>query len=233
MRSDGSEQGYLTDGRYPDWSPDGEEIAFERDRDIHVIGLADSSVRRLTDTGQCVRPRWSPDGEMIAYTSLEQGQSGTYLIKPDGSGNEWLFAGTMSDWSPDGDQMVFVGSGIGVGVRDIWRRDLLTGDESPISHGVQATTNDDPRWSPNGELIAWSLGRNMGEVWLTRIADGALCKLHAGGAQEPAWSADGYFLAIVRLLPGSLQGSCTRTIWTVRSDGGECTQITFAPEFPE
>jgi hypothetical protein len=66
----------VKDARAPQWSPDGEWIAFMRDRDDgHVITASDifvvsadgSGITRLTDTPQHFEmyPQWSPDGTQI------------------------------------------------------------------------------------------------------------------------------------------------------------------------
>ena len=74
---DGSDVTRLTDSNearheVPNWSPDGEKIAFVSDEDansgIYTMDADDGSdVTRLTDDGS--DPSWSPDGEKIAFAS--------------------------------------------------------------------------------------------------------------------------------------------------------------------
>lgn len=49
-------------------------------------------------------PTWSPDGQWIAYV-LSPGH--IYLMKPDGSGADYLTDGELPSWSPDSRRIVF------------------------------------------------------------------------------------------------------------------------------
>ena len=58
---------------YPDWSPDGLQIAFDSDRlskegepprtEIYVMDADGSNVTQVTDLDFASKPRWSPDGK--------------------------------------------------------------------------------------------------------------------------------------------------------------------------
>ncbi len=121
MDSDGKNQRRLThhpgiDG-YPDWSPDGSQIAFDSNRDakegerkfeIYVMDADGSNVKQVTDVGFASRPRWSPDGEWILFEGGE-----IYAIRPDGTGL-WQVSHPRFDaepflggWSPDGKQVLY------------------------------------------------------------------------------------------------------------------------------
>jgi Tol biopolymer transport system component len=56
----------VRNGLFPDWSPNGRSIAFERGRDIWVFSLNDRRQRRIVRHGSS--PRWSPDGRKLAFT---------------------------------------------------------------------------------------------------------------------------------------------------------------------
>lgn len=90
MNSDGSGIQPLTNppnGIYhfsPEWSPDGNEIAYSACRDtspIFVVNADGSGLRPLMpDVNNLEAPSWSPDGRWIAFSS-----DGIYVMRADGS----------------------------------------------------------------------------------------------------------------------------------------------------
>jgi Tol biopolymer transport system component len=69
---------------FPDWSPDGSRITFQRARQrgtrwfsVWSVNLVDGEARHPTelaysDTEACIAPRWSPDGKTIVYCAVRQ-----------------------------------------------------------------------------------------------------------------------------------------------------------------
>jgi Tol biopolymer transport system component len=125
MNEDGSEQTQLTDNdvddESPSWSPDGEKIAFESDRDgpveIYVMDADGSDVTRLTNSANNdlfnINPSWSPDGEKIAFESNRDGNHEIYTMDADDGSDVTRLTDNDAeysnpDWgtntsSPDGD----------------------------------------------------------------------------------------------------------------------------------
>jgi TolB protein len=75
----------------PQWSPDGERIAFVStspfgDHDIYVISPDGSGLTDLTPSpGNDTDPAWSPDGKRIAFVSTRDGDEEVYVANADGS----------------------------------------------------------------------------------------------------------------------------------------------------
>ena len=64
--------------RYPDWSPDGSSIVYERPEggprsDLWIVPAAGGDARRLTtfadDGGRALQPSWTPDGESVIFVA--------------------------------------------------------------------------------------------------------------------------------------------------------------------
>jgi Tol biopolymer transport system component len=60
----------------PEWSPDGNRIAFVRDRDIYVMNADGTNVAALTHGALSTAPTWSPDGNRIAFVSYANSECG-------------------------------------------------------------------------------------------------------------------------------------------------------------
>ena len=95
-----------TDG-LPDWSPDGQKIAFSRNVDgnvdIYIINVDGTGLQRLTTApGNDSVPAWTPDGRQIVFRTTRSGLWQIYLMNANGSnqhlivdnvgaGDEWAF----------------------------------------------------------------------------------------------------------------------------------------------
>lgn len=141
----------------PDWSPDGNSIAYESNRDGNFEIYVEDVVK-LDDVGNTPNltnnpaddgcPDWSPDGKRIAFSSDRDGNREIYVMNNDGSAQTRLTNNPALDscptWSPDGRTLAFRSERDGDA--EIWLMDANG------SNPRQLTRNSVPDWAP----AAWS-----------------------------------------------------------------------------
>jgi WD40 repeat protein len=114
--SDGGDQIFYRDGSGPDWSPDGNSIAYVESVDgnpqVKLVGGNNTPGPQLT-SGMAVNydPNYSPDNT-IAFVSSRDGNTEIYSMNADGSSQTRLTNNPASDgdpeWSPDGKKIAFI-----------------------------------------------------------------------------------------------------------------------------
>jgi Tol biopolymer transport system component len=165
MSVDGSRQIRLGAGQSFSFSPDGNSVAVARADAIFVVGVDGLRERRVTgDLSSCAAtprdPRWAPDGERISFTMRDCDGEEVLIARADGSQLVPLAEGSDARWSPVGDRLVLVSSGIFV-----MRLDGT--DRIQIAAFGQA-----PAWSHDGRRIAFIRpGERTGEIHVIN-ADG-------------------------------------------------------------
>lgn len=102
--SDGDHQGVS-----PDWSPDGEKIAYVSNQlgnqEIFLIEIESGEIINLTNhPANDIQPSWSPDGTKIAFTTDRDGNKEIYIMDVDGGNAVNITNHPASDflpaWSP-------------------------------------------------------------------------------------------------------------------------------------
>lgn len=155
--SDGSNLDRLTqtpiDEFQPTWSPNGDQIAFQRGSgakgEIWIMDVKSRQARILTN-GRC--PAWSPDGQQIVFVSFQDGNPEIYTIGVNGANMKRLTdhpkGDWFPDWSPDGRRIAF--STFRNGDAQICLMEV-DGDK------VECLADGDiPVWSPDGRRILFS-----------------------------------------------------------------------------
>lgn len=167
MNADGSDKAQLTNtpgpvaiNGQPDWSPNGQSIAFMSTRtgnaEIFVIASDGSGATNLTNhTATDQAPVWSPNGKQIAFHSNREGNFELYVLDVATGDLTRLTThiGTdqFPDWSPDAKEITFQRDG------DIHVMQLGTVEVTRLTFTPQM--EDMPVWSPDGRRIAFMSAR--------------------------------------------------------------------------
>jgi Tol biopolymer transport system component len=186
----------------PDWAPDGGSIIFGFDGDAPADGPPDTfgiwrydlatgaAAPVLTRTGEAAtveQPRLSPDGTQVVYArfGLDEGTpSALFIADLDGGPERQLTDSSLyaahPDWSVD-DRIVFSSyelrfypPGTAEGPQDIYTIAADGGDLRDLTnHGDSGLIAGQPRWTPDGTRITYTL-RDGDDFWSAWIgADGS------------------------------------------------------------
>ncbi len=239
VSANGSEPRRIAQGSSPEWSPDGVDLAFLRDsgvkdvdgyplRELVVVNADGSEPRVMTgaDVGSVSHPHWSPDGTRFVVQGRPD-ESALWVMNADGSGDAVRIAEEGSEdaaWSPSSDKVAFYATQdqrCDLHICDIRVVNVDGSDLTTIAGGLGQ--ENDPAWSPNGDLIAYV--RLDGTIFLMD-SDGAgkrRIATHVRWAFDPVWSPDA-----TRIL-FSVYRRATYDIWVVNADGTGLKNLTGQP----
>lgn len=203
----------VADNEHPEFSPDGGKVAFVSTREndmenLYVVSSEGGSLRRLTNEELPVADHaWSPDGTMIAYgvgisdedffsiVNVNTGKTKKVLFKRNVEFSiAGGYGGKQIQWSADGKRLLFVSNENDS--NDIGELELATRK----SRWIVRSSNDkySPRWSPDGEKLAYLEVRDPNIVLKVRSSGGTrVVSRKTGVSRSPQWLPDGSGLLYV------------------------------------
>jgi Tol biopolymer transport system component len=183
----------------PDWSPDGQWLAFPAEIDgpenIYTSRPDGSDLAQLTfDTsGQNVCAVWSPVGDSISYIHVGQWNQPAeiWVTSVDGTSQQMLYDDAWRHpcptWSPDGAWLAAPGFGGGLA---LIRSD---GSETQIVPGTEDWTCREPVWSPtpDGWPLFFHTVDDLDRQQLRYVTGEGGTPSYFADGWGPIWSDDG------------------------------------------
>ena len=220
----------------PAWSPDGRVIAFLSDRigdktQVWALPTAGGEAFRITDVKQGVSSfAWAPDSRRLALviedpdplegvekkTEAEKAPRPIVITrlqhKQDGEG-----------YLDNGKSHVYVADAAGA----LASHGTTHASVKPLTWGIH--NEDNPTWSPDGRLIAFSSNRTEhpdanenSDIFTIEVDGGRITQVtkDPGAEDGPVWSPDGKEIAFVHV-PVDPPVYATPRIWSASASGGQ------------
>jgi Tol biopolymer transport system component/DNA-binding SARP family transcriptional activator len=167
--------------RRPQWSPDGNEIAFQAERAIYLVdafgGVPRLLVKARREEGWVAYPTWSPDGRFLAYV-----EDWAIYTRPIDGGQPRLItrepAAHSLSWSPDGKWIAFVSGNPVFSYGELpWGSPTNLGNIAPSSIWVVPASGGEPVRVTDAQSL------NTSPVWLPK-SHGLLFISDLGGSRD-------------------------------------------------
>jgi tetratricopeptide (TPR) repeat protein len=178
---------------HPRWSPDGQQIVFDSDREGDRkwrIYRMWSGGGDLVSLGFGQWPVWSRQGKTIAYQGCDDAgnRCGLWLMAPDGTNRRPVTdapGDVMPTWSPDGSRLAFA-SADRSGNWDIYMVNVQSGGVTPLV--ASGAIDAHPVWSPDGAQVAF-LSNQDGSwaIYVVELATGRVSQVVAVPGTLPDW----------------------------------------------
>jgi Tol biopolymer transport system component len=203
--------GYYGD-QFPEWSPDGNKIAFYGEDGLDLVDLNTGARTNIRQDGNHIMLSWSPNGRWLFYWNNDA-ETIIYDFTTDSTEvffDEEYFVG----WSPDGNKIATCKMGAWdnsiVKIIDFSSRNVLQEFAVP-THGYKLD------WSPDGRWISLGFDYRYNAGFILDIETGRVYSWTPGNliaVWYPSWSEDGSLLAFEAL--EEIEGMNTWTsIWAI------------------
>jgi Tol biopolymer transport system component len=218
----------IENGRNANFSPDGNQIVFEKEREIWTAAVDGSREENVAGVPRKVyptdaNPAFSPDGRWIAFFGAEAGPKGDLWVIPSAGGTPRRLTfdvqeGGAPAWSSNGRWIV--SSSARSGSVTLWRVPFRGGKPEPVTTG--AGDDHDPAISADGTKLIYTNVRNS---WSLMLLDTAVSKERElfssrENVAMPVFSPDGNRIAYFQH-----KGNDTH-LFTVGTDGRGLEQLT-------
>lgn len=193
---------YWADER-PQWSPDGQWLAFTMEDHVHVASANGGLPEKISDfTAEASSPVWMPDSNGLVVSVERDEKVQIVLTDREGGWPRRLVDAPGDVWnvrpSPDGRFLLFTHRPFDdLNRLDIWLVEVETGQIRELTNTPKLRSWGG-EWSPDGRLIAFiSQQSGYNEVWLVQPDGSNLRQLSHAGADvaDLDWSPDGGQLA--------------------------------------
>ncbi|MEG4166950.1 DPP IV N-terminal domain-containing protein [Microcoleus sp. S13_D1] len=221
-------------------SPDGQQVAFVKDKNIYKMNADGSGMKKLTKSpGEYISGGsqlvWSPDRTKIAFLFGAYPKQQIYTINADGTNLKNLRNNPQNEvynvkifWSPDSSRIAYYYNKPGDSSGE--QQDIYLLD---INRGTAKNLTQKPRnygqlsWSPDGKFIAFVAGEFNHQKLYTINADGnqlnqLATRLKPSGISQLAWSSDSQQIAFIY---NETEGDKSN-LYVINRDGSGLTKVT-------